>query len=447
MHYFIHKCAPSLCGSGDADFWTKIVLQISQAETAVHHAILAISALYEDLDSSRQGLANACGIHDQNKYHSFAILHYNFSMRLIRLEADLPQRKWLVILAAILFTCIEFLLEDSSISLRHIAAGSRLLHGSHPSCKELLHHSAFESSLIHDILEPMYGWLHVMASLFGRWDILVGPVSLKQHSEPAAVNPKAFSSIAEADAAFNIVASASLRFASLIALLKGSDGFEQSAQRQQGLLRSQFHAWEEAFAQLESRAAHTHADDLKYCRLRHILLIRSRAIAIVQKTYMSYRETAFDSCLPQFEAIVDLSEACVRLQARSPEPSRAAGCTKFTFELGIIPQLWFTITKCRHPSLRRRAIALLSHYPVKEALWDSRVIVKLGQRVVEIEEQNVNQCQACDALPREEDRLLSASFHPSQRRGQQVFHFRYETIERGGKGIEWSEPVDCSKWS
>jgi hypothetical protein len=62
---------------------------------------------------------------------------------------------------------------------------------------------------------------------------------------------------------------------------------------------------------------------------------------------------------------------------------------RFSFEMGITPPLFYTVIKCRHPGLRRRAIELL-HLRVADGhqdnLWDSEQVIRAALRMVELEE-------------------------------------------------------------
>ena len=60
---------------------------------------------------------------------------------------------------------------------------------------------------------------------------------------------------------------------------------------------------------------------------------------------------------------------------------------RFGFETGFIVQLYITAIKCRHPSVRRRALAVLANSWRLEGFWDSHVAVKMAERLIELEEE------------------------------------------------------------
>jgi Fungal Zn(2)-Cys(6) binuclear cluster domain/Fungal specific transcription factor domain len=63
----------------------------------------------------------------------------------------------------------------------------------------------------------------------------------------------------------------------------------------------------------------------------------------------------------------------------------------FSMSLGIIPPLYMTGTRCRHPAVRRKAIRLLSLCNRREGIWDSRLSAKVANRVMEIEESGARE--------------------------------------------------------
>jgi hypothetical protein len=63
----------------------------------------------------------------------------------------------------------------------------------------------------------------------------------------------------------------------------------------------------------------------------------------------------------------------------------------FCFSPGIVSPLYVTISRCRDGGLRRKALALMQRCKRREGLWDSDLAARLGQRVIEIEEQRAKE--------------------------------------------------------
>jgi hypothetical protein len=69
----------------------------------------------------------------------------------------------------------------------------------------------------------------------------------------------------------------------------------------------------------------------------------------------------------------------------APQPPAVLKPT-FSLSLGLITPLYITVTRCRDPAIRRRALHLLYTCNRKEGIWDSRLAARVAQRMVEVEE-------------------------------------------------------------
>ena len=77
----------------------------------------------------------------------------------------------------------------------------------------------------------------------------------------------------------------------------------------------------------------------------------------------------------------------------------------FTFEISIVAPLYHTATRCRCPTTRRKAVALLARHPPREGLWDAEQHVLVTRRVIEMEESELD---SSTGWPVERTRLYSS---------------------------------------
>ena len=54
--------------------------------------------------------------------------------------------------------------------------------------------------------------------------------------------------------------------------------------------------------------------------------------------------------------------------------------------IGMIPPIYYTAMKCRVPSVRRKAVALLELAPHREGMWDGALVATVAGKVSEMEE-------------------------------------------------------------
>lgn len=98
-------------------------------------------------------------------------------------------------------------------------------------------------------------------------------------------------------------------------------------------------------------------------------------------TRLSSLQTVFDEHTHRFEQVIHHAEFYVNAKALE-EPT-------FTFEVGAVPPLYAVASKCRIPSLRRKALQLLARAPRKECMWGATSIGQLSARLIAIEEEGL----------------------------------------------------------
>jgi len=111
------------------------------------------------------------------------------------------------------------------------------------------------------------------------------------------------------------------------------------------------------------------------------LLMYYHVSSIWLTTRLTTPQLIFDDYTYHFEQVVKHGEVYINaLTAQRPV---------FTFEVGAVPPLYFVATKCRIPSLRRKALQLLARAPRKECMWGATSTGQLAARIVAIEEENL----------------------------------------------------------
>lgn len=83
----------------------------------------------------------------------------------------------------------------------------------------------------------------------------------------------------------------------------------------------------------------------------------------------------------------------------------------FSMEQGLVGPLFEVVYKCRHPTIRRKALVILKAYPRQESSWDSSLAALVAERLIELEENAVIsrsesvaedeiQLKSCEDIPR-----------------------------------------------
>jgi hypothetical protein len=172
-----------------------------------------------------------------------------------------------------------------------------------------------------------------------------------------------------------------------------------------------------------------------------VLRIHQMIMRIWLGTCCNSEECWADRYMPEFEAAVTLGESIMENLGTFEERQRYS--TTFLFDMEVVSPLYFVGIKCRHPQLRRRAIAMLRSTKRREGLWDSDMAAVIAERIAELEEANLSTLDGSD-LPLEKDRIHNTHIHSMAGLGPN--HHRL-TIFTKPNGLDqdfkiWSEAIE-----
>jgi hypothetical protein len=111
------------------------------------------------------------------------------------------------------------------------------------------------------------------------------------------------------------------------------------------------------------------------------LLMYYHSSYVWARTRLNVANTIFDQYTFHFEEII--RHAGTYLGAQIDEK------LIFTFETGAVAPLFLTVTCCRIPSLRRRALDLMSKCPRKESFHGAESTAEIASRAIAIEEEGL----------------------------------------------------------
>ncbi|KAM0744597.1 hypothetical protein ACQRIT_001086 [Beauveria bassiana] len=175
--YYRSQSAPVLSNIMDSEFWGGLVLRLSVTEPIVRHAVLAMSSLHEYLSNNKEQQVTVGP--------SFVYSQYGKSISALRKwkTGDGPT---IPLLACVLYTCLEFLLDDEEAARMHIMQGRKLL-------SSLGNDSSPAVETVKRDLVPMYTRLGLAAFLYGG-----NPPGVPEHFRPSIAPRAKFENIAEA---------------------------------------------------------------------------------------------------------------------------------------------------------------------------------------------------------------------------------------------------------
>jgi hypothetical protein len=145
-----------------------------------------------------------------------------------------------------------------------------------------------------------------------------------------------------------------------------------------------------------------------------LLEIQYKVAIILFATGMSPQETAFDALNSDFDSIVAVASSLV---VNNQGPGILERTGQFSFDMGVVPPLYFTASRCRDPSIRRRALSVLSANPCQEGVWNSDMLAKIAERLICIEEDGIERVTSShDVLATSRVSVLNATIYSEQRR-------------------------------
>ncbi|TIA11212.1 hypothetical protein D6C80_07641 [Aureobasidium pullulans] len=103
-------------------------------------------------------------------------------------------------------------------------------------------------------------------------------------------------------------------------------------------------------------------------------------------------EMHWDQYTATFSKILDLVASTIYDLDTHLAPS-------FSLDFGIIGPLGILTSRCRDPSLRRKAIHLLRIYNRQEGMWHSSLTANVAERLVKIEEAGLVEVEHCTDIP------------------------------------------------
>ena len=398
---------------------------MSDAETAIKHAIIALGSLARQ--QGEQGRADpnvevvafqeAPEMPDPNRMQlpliqreqgandQFALLHYNKSIAELAArisDPDVPVE--VVLLSCILFVCLEFLRGNMHSALEHYQSGMKVLLSS-LSLKYAIGPTTLDRIRVNML--PFFCRLTMLFAVFGNEPEAEYFVSLKD------ALPKIFVTLRQARDSLVHLMNHGIRlirrnrFRRYLNLVTQDDIVVRMA------LHRQLEKWEHLFESLllSERITAQELDGARVLQLHHIVATIWPNIAITPD------ELKNDEWNHHFERAVSLAEAVQEseTQSRSNSPS-------FLFDMEIVSPLYFVIAKCRHPLIRRRAAAMLKWKMQREGLWDSQLAAMLAERLMELEERNLSVLDGSE-LPAERDRIHTSHIESTTESssGSQIF--------------------------
>jgi hypothetical protein len=444
-YYFMVFCnttASNLAEYLDSSLWNTIVLQATEQEPFIRHAVIALGALNKSVEVQIERSAFSLGrVHGDTAHYEAAYREYGKSIRGIRKACEEQRRsKRTILIACLLAICFEYFHGNVASAMAHIRSGIKLINEWFWS---IIHLASIDQNhllpgIIEDELVCVFSRLEVdVFTWYEAEQVPMNPDLAKLAIEIIqAIPSQGFANINSARKYFDIMlrevdwfvrsvndqlwnfsdeSVTTLVKSSVAATLPSPEQEEQADYFKRALL-----SWITAFQPLLAGPVYGPNDSLvtKALFLRHIC----SSIAI---NCCFGPELSYDSYIPQFQEALQLAEALAAATFSKDRPT-------FTVWSILVKSLYFIALKCRNHSLRREAIFSLQSISRREGLWDAPVASRVATIIMELEESKGYHDESREHFVSENQRLRASkvSFEMHDRRGK----IRYLTTKGDSEG-------------
>ncbi|PYI14024.1 hypothetical protein BO99DRAFT_407047 [Aspergillus violaceofuscus CBS 115571] len=390
VQFFCTQTAPALSGFFPSQFWNQFLPQLSHRNQAVRHAVAAVGALHQRQLAGWFEPAHATD--------DFTLQQYNKAIQqFLRQIGDPKERGFdMMLIQCLLFVCLEMLQGNSRQAMNHVQGGL-----------DILSRQTAALDTINKDLFQFFCRQNNQLSYFGR--PLMPALDIRS-PDPSPLRSNKNLTFDHIDQARDYLTSmitrclSFVRFAQRHVLANPPQPLYPEHFQQQAALLGECHAWFQAFETLRKKPAK--ASGILDPRAPLSMACQYHTAITWLSTCTSLDEMVLDKFVPNFEAIVCAGEKLVELCGVD---ERGSVAEQFYLDAELIPVLYWTAQRCRHPILRRRALDLLTRYPAREGLWDKGLHVAVASRVMELEEAGLAHLPVAQRFPLARQRVHDAS--------------------------------------
>ncbi|KAM0192438.1 hypothetical protein ACHAPC_001774 [Botrytis cinerea] len=410
--FFAENTTRRLCGFFELKLWSHLMLQAGEQEQPIRHAMSAIGALDLILQIKEQKSYSPIARSIIEDHHIFAIKQYDKAVRLMK--ADITERGHSLrtaLLFCLLIVCFENLYGAQQSATLHIIAGIRLIEAYHhdhtsgsdiPQLKKSEKPDAPVDSVTFGISSPVpsdvedeiyqaFGLLEIASLSFNVEGRGMAYHMLAKDSGSLCVKnmPSRFASLPEAKAYWDLIMRRLLHLLPTLntaqATMRGYEDNNETAiiakpsstviEEKERYL-AELISWHEAFTPVFQKCLLFPSS--KDFAGATILKMRWILCRIAINSALIPSQVALDQYLEDFREVLNSAKGLM---------SHPAWTGKFTFDSGIIGQIYVVALKCRNYQIRSEAISLLLSESWREGVWDSAVAGNVARAVVGLEEE------------------------------------------------------------
>ncbi|KAE8448946.1 hypothetical protein EG329_008742 [Mollisiaceae sp. DMI_Dod_QoI] len=420
FQWYVKHAANELPGYFDTSFWAEVVVQESHNFPAMRHAVIALGALNKSLESApAPSLKVNITNHDlPEHYYQYALYQYGIALELAKkyLSSNSTFHRNTLI-TYLLIICFESFQGSQTTIIQHLNECLLLLQslsiwapsrddnrlcvadplGDTPTPDKMIEDRTGQQVTSPPILHTSSGIDEMVIQNLIRFDgqkLFFGmtPDTLPliwdvddtcEPSEPSLL--VAFPDFQSAHRFWDFLMDRTLQFYRRTLFNRAhspSDAEHTHKIRSQYFsFRDKIKAFGIAFAPSLTCAISQTGKVINPAAL--VLSLYTKCTAILLSSTLSESESVFDWHLEDFQYIVRTCRTLLWSQESTQLPKNP----RFSFDVGIVPPLHLTATKCRDPVVRREAVDMLFSSPRQEGMWDGLLCARIGRWIIGCEEE------------------------------------------------------------
>ena len=396
--------APHLSGYLDPELWNRIVLQVSEQEESIRHAVISIGVL--DMAKVPSPTREKHQTNEALQRNLFALKQYNLAIKALRQKVFTHQDLRTALVASILIICFETFHRNWETVAAQLKTTIRLIESRR---RELGSNKDVEEDLL-----CMFNRLDMQTmsrtdpqiDLFTMDERLAFKDSQELHHNSV---PDRFDEIPTARNYLYEMLRRQAHFTYWVRKKQAMDitgspetppasylSHAQSQADEALLLERSKHLreaarWMEAFGPLyeKHRTPEQRSGDRRSFLAVSLMRLHFLIMVLTRVHMFDTSEVGFDRSFSSFKEMVDLCEDLLSDRNKFRGALGGAESKTFVFELQTLMALDNVAKKCRDPSIRRRAIGLLIGTPMREGVRDSVLCGKSNEWVMKIEEEGM----------------------------------------------------------
>ncbi|KAK5021430.1 hypothetical protein LTS07_011040 [Exophiala sideris] len=364
FQFWVEQAAPIFSCYFGHTFWTQLLPKIGFVQPAVKHLLIATSNVVE------YAALDGVPLDHNAAYQS----HYT---KAIQATCSSPQVEN-VLMACLLFACCEFMKGSAAGGLHHIRSGINIIEEWYSSLSNPEVAVSQTARLIVPAVAPIFMSYLDKSPTYG-----MGDVTVKKSTRIAIIAPNPelphiapFPHILGAHHALDGTAHHIARLMDW----RRAEHTPSPQQKIQHLLDT----WRMNFDQYVQSL--TPAKKERYAVAVPLLHVYHTMFSIMFRASSSKSEAIYDQFLKEFMCIVcTYTDFAVLWTGNFPPKFSSGDPGSLDYHMGLIPPLFFTATKCRHPATRMAALNQLGSLRVEENNWTSCTAYMIARKIIQIE--------------------------------------------------------------